>query len=97
MKKERLIIIFYLLYFSWLFSITYLIVDTTVLAYYAIGALILYFIFLRERYDSILFSLVALIPLYLLRADIPNIPLWIPIAWGTTAIALRKFYTLVSK
>jgi len=94
---DRKIIIFYLLYFGWLFTITFLSADERVLDYYAITIILLYFAFMREPWDAIVFGLFSLIPLYMNRETVQFTALWIPIAWGTTAIALRKFFVLVTK
>jgi hypothetical protein len=94
---DRKITIFYLLYFGWLFTITFLSADETVLDYYAIGVILLYFAFMREPWDAIVFGLFSIIPLYMNRETIQFTALWIPIAWGTTAIAMKKFFVLVTR
>jgi hypothetical protein len=94
---DRKITIFYLLYFGYLFTITFLSADETVLDYYSIAVILLYFAFLREPLDAIFFGFASVIPLYLNREAVQFTALWIPIAWGTTAIALKKFFVLVTK
>ena len=107
LKKESLIIIFYILYFGWLFTITYLSPDTIHINYFTLFVVFFYFVFLREEWDIIWFlvaSSIALIGKNSLFSEIgeksfeqiTQIPLWLPLAWGTTVVALRKFFILVS-
>jgi len=109
MKKDTLVIIFYVLYFSWLFTVTYLTQDIKVLNYYTICVALFYFLFLREKGDilwfilGISFSVLLTITSYSsfqLKFDtsiIPYLPIWLPMAWGTTVIALRKFVLLLER
>jgi hypothetical protein len=85
------------MYFIWLFTVTFLTADQQLLDYFTIAIILIYIAFLREPYDALFFGLVSVIPLYLNREAVQFTPLWIPIAWGTTAIALRKFYVLVTR
>lgn len=109
MKKERSIVIFYILYFGWLFTLVTLTVDVTLQNYFSILIAVFYFVFLREYLDPLLFSAAAII-LILVTVVIydgsvfsidmevlKQLPVWLPIAWGTTAVALRKFFILVNK
>jgi hypothetical protein len=97
MNKNHQIIIFYSMYFVWVFTITFLTTDQQILDYFTLAILLIYITFMREPYDALFFGLVSVIPLYLNREEIQYTPLWIPIAWGTTAIVLRKFFVLVNK
>ncbi len=106
-KKENLIIIFYSLYFTWLLTVVFLTQDQRILDLFTITIAIFYFIFLREKGDLLWFWVAAFIPLIYaltpfsqgpLRFNIQNLyyfPAWLPIAWGTTSVALRKFFILI--
>ncbi len=108
MKKDTPIIVFYVLYFSWLLTVTYLTPETTILNFFTLGVALFYFIFLREKGDLAWFWFGAVIPLifasltfvdWSLKFDISFLtymPPWLPIAWGTTFVALRKFYILLT-
>jgi hypothetical protein len=108
MKKENLIVAFYILYFSWLFTVTYLIFDPLVQNVFTIFVTAFYFVFLRERWDLVYFLVAALIP-YLLAAFylsprmgfseemVIGIPVWMALAWGTTVLALKKLYIVILK
>ncbi len=107
-KKINLIIIFYVLYFAWLFLLAYLWPNPSILTYFLLGIVVFYFVFLREKGDTLMFFLVAISSFFLGRVlaydsafayiGFPplGIPFW-PIAWGVTAIALRKFYLVASQ
>lgn len=109
MKKETLIIIFYVVYFTWLSAVTYLVPDTRVLNLFTGGIGIFYFIFLREQGDLFFFLLgCSLVPLAASTKfshfeikfsfdTVAQIPIWLYLAWGTTFVALRKLYLIVSK
>lgn len=109
MKKDTLVITFYILYFSWLFAVTYLTQDIKILNYYTILVVGFYFLFLRERGDffwfcgGVVVSVILTITSYSnfqIKFDasvIPYIPIWLPMAWGTTLIALRKFVLLLER
>lgn len=107
MKKQTLLVIFYILYFAWLFTVTYLTKETMILNYFTSAVILFYLIFLREKNDVYLFILVSVVVLlgansafseWPLNIDIDkllNTPPWLPIAWGTTVLALRKLYIVV--
>lgn len=109
MKKENLIVIFYVVYFSWLFTVAYINPETNTLNYFTVIVAFFYLIFLREKGDLLLFWLGALVPMLLASFSIKNlepkfdlatvslIPIWLPVAWGTTIVALRKLYILITK
>lgn len=110
MKKETVpIVVFYILYFVWIFTVVYLTTQTTILNYFSIGVVLFYFLFLREKGDFIWFAAAFMIPLaitaFSVEKGLPEfspklilfMPPWLPLAWGTTIIALRKFYTVVSE
>jgi len=107
LKKETLIILFYILYFAWLFTVTYLSPNTVNINYFTLFVVFFYFVFLREEWDLIWFivaSSIALIGQNSLFSEIgeknfdqiSQIPFWLPLSWGTTVLALRKFFILVS-
>jgi hypothetical protein len=107
LKKETMIIIFYILYFSWLFTVTYLSPATMQINYFTLFVIFFYFIFLKEEWDIIWFivaSSLALIGKTSFFANIGEksfdqinqIPFWLPLAWGTTVLALRKFFIVVT-
>src|SRR4030042_2521025 len=106
MKKENIIIIFYVIYFSWLFTVAFLTPSVNILNYFTSFVSVIYLIFLRENGDLFWFCMSALIPLFFAAVTFSNwqfkfeagmlnyLPLWLPLAWGTTIVALRKFYIL---
>lgn len=107
MKKQTLLVIFYILYFSWLLTVTYLTNETMILNYFTAIVILFYLVFLREKNDVYLFILVSIVtllgansafsewPLNIDVERIVNTPPWLPIAWGTTVLALRKLYIVV--
>lgn len=108
MKKETSIIIFYVFYFIWLFAITYLSPNPKFINYFSLIVVFFYFIFLKEEWDIVWFmlgSLVAVIGAFQLSIFkfsfnwdyLAKIPLWYPLVWGTTVLALRKFFVIISK
>ena len=109
MKKDALVIIFYVLYFSWLFAVTYLTQDIKILNYYTVIVAGFYFLFLRERGDFLWFTGGIVLSVLLSITSYKNfqikfdtgiiayIPIWLPMAWGTTIIALRKFVLLLER
>jgi hypothetical protein len=109
MKKENIIVIFYVLYFSWLFTVAFLTPSTNILNYFTSVVTLFYFLFLRGKGDFSWFWISALFPLFFAAFSLAHwqikfeptllyyTPLWLPLAWGTTIVALRKFYTLISR
>lgn len=109
MKKETIpIVVFYVLYFCWIFLITYLTPQVRILNYFTSGVSLFYFVFLREKGDLYWFLLGILVPLFITAVSFVNMspvidisliyymPIWLPLAWGTTVIALRKFFIIVN-
>jgi len=108
MKKDKVVVLFYILYFSWLFSIVYLVNYSTILDIFTFFVAIFYFLFINEKYDIFYFltgaTIVTLGSLYALSRGsfylggvlLTNIPYWLPISWGTTIVALRKFYIIMN-
>ena len=106
--KETPVLIFYILYFIWLFTVTYLTPEIMIVNYFTGGVALFYFIFLREKEDVLWFLIASLIPIIVTATDITSwqlsfnfglvayMPLWLPLAWGTTVVALRKFYISVA-
>ena len=103
-KAATPVIIFYILYFFWLFTVTYLTPEVAILNYFTLAVTLFYFVFLREKGDILWFWLSAMIPVFITTFSFNNwqpkfdfgliayMPLWLPLAWGTTTVALRKFY-----
>ncbi len=109
-KKENIIVAFYILYFGWLFTLTFLTVDDLYQNYFTLAVAVFYFIFLRDYWDPLLFTafaffsvinrVVFLNPSLRFETDfevLKMIPIWLPLSWGTTAVALHKFYVLVNQ
>ncbi len=102
-SKEKIIVIFYILYFTWLFTITYLTRNIIFINYFSIFVTLVYFIFLREKNDIVWFLASGVLSIILtffvlnnmtLPAnyfDLNTVPLWLPLAWGITAVTLKKF------
>jgi hypothetical protein len=108
-KKETALVIFYVLYFAWLLVITYFSRDTAFINYFTLGVAFFYFVFLREPGDIFIF-LAVITGMYLFKVysvetqefmldyeTLSTIPAWIPLAWGTSAIALKKLYSVLRK
>jgi hypothetical protein len=109
MKKENLIIIFYILYFGWLMSIVYLARQPVILDYFTVTVALFYFAFLREEWDLFWFLLGSVLVIFTVMSSFYNgifqinlnsfldIPPWLPLSWGTTFVALRKFFIIISR
>ncbi len=108
-KKETLVTIFYVLYFTWLFAITYLRLDLRTISIFSISVVLFYFLFLREKGDFLWFWFGAGIPIianaliftkWVPDVDMLNLittPVWLPMIWGTTFVALRKFFLIITR
>lgn len=102
-SKDKIIVIFYILYFTWLLTITYLTRNIQFTNYFSLGVTAFYFLFLREKYDFILFIaggvISVILTFFVMEAmtipdDLLNLnvaPLWLPLAWGITLVSLKKF------
>lgn len=102
------IIVFYTAFFIWLTTIIFLKPEESFISYFTGAMALFYFVFLREAGDIFWFILgVALIYLAAIvtidglnvtyNVDAVNVvPLWLPAAWGTTLVALRRFYNMVN-
>lgn len=109
MKKENIIVAFYVLYFGWLFTVAFLTPSLDILNIFTSIITILYFIFLKEKWDLVWFWVAALAPIAIGTVTfanwqfkfesglLPYIPMWLPLAWGTTIVALRKFFILITR
>lgn len=109
MKKETLVVLFYFLYFVWLFSVTFLTGSTSILNYYLAFVSVFYFLFLREPGDFLWFWFGASVPIFTALFSFTGwqpsfnlenlyyLPIWLPLAWGTTIVALRKFFVIVTR
>lgn len=96
------------MYFIWLTVITFISPDIKLLNIFSIGIVVFYFMFLQEKWDWFFFLLGSLAIVMSIIGQFKNwdlimdyhklqaIPLWFPMAWGTTAVALRKFYVIIS-
>lgn len=102
------VIVFYTAFFIWLISLIFLTPDASFMTYFTGGIAIFYFVFLRSAGDLAWFLLGAS---FIYAAAIVNIdgfstnldfsavygvPIWLPVAWGTTVLALRRFYQIVN-
>lgn len=108
LETQTALIIFYVLYFLWLALLVFLSADHMMLNYISYGAVILYFVFLYEKGD--VFWFLGTIAIYfafiIVRfkgldfdpqfAEAFSIPYWLPLAWGTTTVALRKIYFIIA-
>jgi hypothetical protein len=109
MKKETLIVVFYILYFTWLLTVTYLSPSVTYLNYFTFFIAAFYFIFVKAEWDTLFFISAAILGLILqwklftgykptsIVSFVDELPLWIPLAWGTTVVALKTFFQKISK
>jgi len=107
-KRLNLIVIFYVLYFTWLFTLIFLSSRPDILTIFLLCILAFYFLFLYEKYDFWFFSLVyigsiaiggyvAYDPAFNSIGFPPlGVPYW-PFAWGITTLAMRKFYISINK
>jgi len=110
-SEQTKIIVFYVAYFTWLTLVTFLTSNEILLAYFVGGILAFYLVFLRERGD-ILLSVGAATAMILVNIGSFNltngglsfeayklneIPYYLPMAWGLTVMALRKFYFIANK
>lgn len=107
--KETAIVLFYVMYFVWLFTLAFLSPDKVLLTNFVAGVLVFYFLFLRENKDIVVLSVTFILTIYIrilqmndwaLTFDfsgITSIPLWLPIAWSTTILAFRKLFRIVTK
>ncbi len=108
-RKESVLVIFYILYFLWLATVTYLTIDTYYLNLFTIGVITFYFILLREKLDLVIFIGTTLLVAIILSSDfnfarqeinfndetLRSIPLWIVLSWSTTVLAMRKLIAIV--
>ncbi|KKQ75058.1 MAG: hypothetical protein US96_C0018G0030 [Candidatus Woesebacteria bacterium GW2011_GWB1_38_5b] len=109
MKKETTIVLFYILYFGWLFTVIFLTQEVKIVNYFTAVITLFYFIFLRERSDILWFFLGGILVLFLSgfsftrfkanfdKEEVKLVPYWLPMAWGTTFVALRKLYLLIAR
>lgn len=104
MKQVRVMGVFYLLYFSWLMVIIFLSADVSLLNYFSATITLFYIVFLREKWDIVLFPAGALAPFLIIYFTTVNPDIaylvktqfepWIFLAWGTTVVAAHKLSTL---
>ena len=109
MKKETAILLFYIMYFFWLFAVTYLLFNIAILNYFTGFVAIFYLLFLREKGDVAWFIFACFIPIVFsffsfsgweVNFSTDNLrffPPWLALAWGTTIVALRKLYFVINK
>ena len=109
MKTETSIILFYVLYFGWLSVVTFLVPNTQLLIYFTSAITIFYFVLLREKWDVFWFLLG--VSFMVLAAStsfhrgefkfnfgvVTELHVWLYLAWGTTFVALRKFFLIVTR
>lgn len=106
-EKTTSIIIFYILYFVWLTLVTFLTPDPELLTYFTVGIVVFYFIFLRNAWDWFWFIVGAAFivigttarfeswDIQINTEKLNELPIWLPLAWGTTVVALKKLYSIV--
>ena len=106
-KKDRFIIIFYVLYFGWLLMTTYLSRDNYYNNMLISFVVLIYFIFLNETFDLFLFLGVTLLSYFIMGKlygfltfeltleFVKSTPFWIYISWGFTAVALKKLFSMI--
>ena len=109
-KKQTAIIVFYTAYFLWLLIIAYVSPETDLVNLFTGIIVAFYFVYLKEVGDVQWFLATAtMVTIYLFYTgtlyfddflslnNLVYIPIWIPLAWGTTIVALRKFYLKMNK
>lgn len=109
MKKQNALTVFYVAYFVWLFAIVFLSRAQEILGYFVIIVLAFYLLLLRDKWDVlVLFATVSIyylidittLSMETISYDFGSISassLWLPLTWGTTVLALKKFYTISTK
>jgi hypothetical protein len=109
MKKDTAVLLFYILYFLWLFTVTYLSFNIPVLNIFTIFVSVFYLLALREKGDIWWFMFAATIPIIIsffsitgwnvnfTTENIKYFPPWLALAWATTIVALRKLYFIINK
>jgi len=108
MKKQNALTVFYIVYFLWLFAVVFLTRAQEALGYFVVIVVVFYFVFLKDKWDILLFlatvalfylSRVVSVSFDSLSYDVEafrQAPFWIPLSWGVTALALKKFYTITT-
>jgi hypothetical protein len=108
MKKETLIVVFYIMYFTWLLTVTFISANTRMLNIFTLSVAAFYFLFLKSKGDVVWFTAtffgailgkLSMVHAGKLTFDFPSLlvlPLWLPVAWGTTMVALRRFFLLIN-
>lgn len=108
-KKSNFLIIFYVLYFGWLLLTTYFSTDNVYNNLLVVVVTLIYFLFFNETFDLFIFVGATLLSYYILGTlngflsfqlsfeYLKNLPLWIFLSWGFTAVALRKLFSMMSK
>jgi hypothetical protein len=107
-KIEKRIIVFYILYFVWLYIITFLTGQTVYLTAFSSVVVAFYFAFLRQAGDLLFFLLGTAVPVLFAFFSLTDsgitytpenlafLPIWFPLAWGTTVVAIRQLVSLIS-
>lgn len=108
-KKDRFLIIFYVIYFSWLLLTTYFSQNNFYNNLLVAVATLVYFIFFNETFDLFVFAL-ATVGSYIIIGNtkgysqiildieyLKSIPFWTYASWGFTAIALKKLFSIISR
>lgn len=97
-KKDQYIVFFYVFYFTWLLTITFLSTNNYYNNLFSIFVIVFYLIFLREKLDFTIFVIITIIAVFYHNIsfvyDMNNISYWLPLSWSGTALALRKFFLL---
>lgn len=109
MRKDLGINLFYGMYFTWLLVYTTLSPKEVYLNCFTLGIVGFYFVFLREKWDILWFVATFLFTLYLRPELFSQVtktpsyeallytPIWLPLGWATTVVALRKLAITLNK
>ncbi|MCS7091993.1 MAG: hypothetical protein NZM26_01425 [Patescibacteria group bacterium] len=102
-KVETKIILFYVLFFTWLYVITFLTNKDFYLNLFTSLVTAVYFTILRQRGDIEVFILSMIIPVLITMFPISNmrisfqpelvlyLPVWHLLAWGIVIVSLKRF------
>lgn len=109
MKNDQAVIVFYLSYVVWLFIVIFLSPDVFLLTLFTGAILLFYMLFLSDVMDIAwiiagitIFIVVTIVKINGFEITFDNkmlaeIPVWVYLAWGTTVVALRRFFIIANK
>lgn len=102
-KVETKIIFFYVLFFTWLYVITFLTNKDLYLNLFTSLVVAIYFTILRQRGDIEIFIISMVIPILITVFPVSNmrisfqpqlalyLPVWHMFAWGIVIVSLKRF------